>query len=655
MRRLTILLTAVAVLTSACAEVGTVGSTTTAPTTPGVFGAALHSFDQCEDLLDYYIEQAMPLVGPYGLPGYGPYGPAFLEEDAAGGAPRRLAMPSTTQASAAKDYSGTNVQVAGVDEADIVKTDGNRIFALVNGFLQIAIPRSDGVDIAGSLELRDWWPGQMLLFDDTVLLIGQDWQSGRQPLAGEMGIAVPQSMVTRLAQVDVSDPYRPELIQTLWLDGGYVSSRLVGSRATVAITSSPVGFDWAYPEGSGLRSERVATSKNRQIIRDSKLDNWLPYYVLESAGRTTEGRLLDCSSVMAPNEFSGLNTLSILTFDLEDGIGSWDDAGVVASGSTLYATAERVYVATQPWMNWGLLAEDEIRNKAEGYRSRIHMFDTSGSPRYVASGEVTGFLLNQFSMDEYDGSLRVASTTAPQDRWWSGESESLVTILQLEGNRLAEVGRIDGLGRGERIFGVRFIDDIGYVVTFRQTDPLYTIDLSNPSRPKVAGELELLGYSAYLHPAGDGLLLGLGQDADKTGRTKGTKLSLFDVSDPAHPMKIDQVTMDGGYSQAENDHHAFTFWNGLVLAPYEGWGRDGSSYDSGVLAVRVNGRRLTFEKVLRAFEDGPISGKDMERLEPWRWTPIRTIVIGPNIYTITQGRIAVHDFDTLDRITFERF
>ncbi|HDK45260.1 MAG TPA: hypothetical protein ENG94_03150, partial [Actinobacteria bacterium] len=326
-----------------------------------------------------------------------------------------------------------------------------------------------------------------------------------------------------------------------------------------------------------------------------------------------------------------------------------------ASGSTLYATAERVYVATQPWMNWGLLAEDEIRNKAEGYRSRIHMFDTSGSPSYVASGEVTGFLLNQFSMDEYDGSLRVASTTAPQDRWWSGESESLVTILQLEGNRLAEVGRIDGLGRGERIFGVRFIDDIGYVVTFRQTDPLYTIDLSNPSRPKVAGELELLGYSAYLHPAGDGLLLGLGQDADKTGRTKGTKLSLFDVSDPAHPMKIDQVTMDGGYSQAENDHHAFTFWNGLVLAPYEGWGRDGSSYDSGVLAVRVNGRRLTFEKVLRAFEDGPISGKDMERLEPWRWTPIRTIVIGPNIYTITQGGIAVHDFDTLDRITFERF
>jgi len=652
MRRTIILLTAIALSISACAGVGTVGNTTTTTNPPGIFGAELHSFNQCDDLLDYYISQALPLIGPYGLPGYGPYGPVFLEEDSA-----RLGAvaPTASQASGSVDYSGTNVQVAGVDEADIVKTDGRRIFALVNGTLQIAIPTSDGVTIAGSLELRDWWPNQMLLFDDTIVLIGQDWQGGPRPLASDLGIAAPQSAVTRLAQIDVSDPDHPELVQTLWLDGEYVSSRLVGSLATVAITSSPVGFDWAYPEGSGLRAEGLATSKNRQIVKDSTLDNWLPYYILESVGRTTEGRLLDCSSVMVPNEFSGLNTLSILTFDLGNGIGSWNDAGVVASGSTLYATADHIYIATQQWTNWGLLAEDEIRDKTQGYRSKIHMFDTSGAPRYVASGSVAGFLLNQFSMDEYDGSLRVASTTAPEGWWWSDESESLVTILQLEGNRLAEVGRVDGLGRGERIFGVRFIDETGYVVTFRQTDPLYTIDLSNPRQPNVAGELKILGYSAYLHPVGEGLLLGLGQDADEAGRTKGTQLSLFDVSDPSHPVKIDQVAMDGGHSQAENDHHAFTFWNGLVLTPYEGWRRDGSSYDTGVLAVRVEGGHLSYEKVLRAFADGPITGKEMEQLEPWRWTPIRTMVIGPNIYTITQGGIAVHDFDTLDRIAFAQF
>lgn len=652
MRRIITLLTAIALVTTACAGVGTVGSTSTTTTTSpaGIFGAALHTFDHCDDLLDYYITQALPLVGPYGLPGYGPYyGPVFLEEAAV----RDQAVPLTTPPAPGKDYSGTNVQVEGVDEADIVKTDGKRIFALVDGRLQVAIPRQDGVEIAGSLELTDWWPTQMLLFGDTIVLIGQDWQSGPQPLAPEIGIVAPQSAVTRLAQVDVADPDHPRIVQTLWLDGGYVSSRLVGSRATLAITSSPVGFDWAYPEGSGLRAERLATAKNQQIVRESTLDNWLPYYVLEANGHNSEGRLLDCSSVMAPTEFSGLNTLSILEFDLATGIDSWEDAGVVASGSTLYATADHVYVATQQWVDWGLLAEDEIKDEAAGYRSRIHMFDTSGSPRYVASGSVTGFLLNQFSMDEYDGSLRVASTTAPDGWWWSNESESLVTILQLEGDRLAEVGRVGGLGESERIFGVRFINDIGYVVTFRQTDPLYVVDLSNPTRPRVAGELKILGYSAYLHPVGDGLLLGLGQDADKTGRTKGTQLSLFDVSDPAHPSRLDQVAMDGGYSQAENDHHAFTYWNGLVLAPYEGWGSD--FYDTGVLAVRVEGKHLRFEKILRAYDGGAIPDKEAERLQPWRWAPVRTLVIGDSIYTVTQGGIAVHDLDTLDRQMFAAF
>ncbi|HZJ48191.1 MAG TPA: beta-propeller domain-containing protein, partial [Acidimicrobiia bacterium] len=151
MRRTIILLTAIALSISACAGVGTVGNTTTTTNPPGIFGAELHSFNQCDDLLDYYISQALPLIGPYGLPGYGPYGPVFLEEDSA-----RLGAvaPTASQASGSVDYSGTNVQVAGVDEADIVKTDGRRIFALVNGTLQIAIPTSDGVTIAGSLELR---------------------------------------------------------------------------------------------------------------------------------------------------------------------------------------------------------------------------------------------------------------------------------------------------------------------------------------------------------------------------------------------------------------------------------------------------------------------------------------------------------------------
>ena len=118
------------------------------------------------------------------------------------------------------------------------------------------------------------------------------------------------------------------------------------------------------------------------------------------------------------------------------------------------------------------------------------------------------------------------------------DSESAVTVLREQGGRLAQIGQVGGLGRGERIYAARFLGDVGYLVTFRQVDPLYTIDLSNPAAPKVAGELKITGYSAYLHPIGEDLLLGVGQEASEQGRRLGAQVSLFDVSDPASPKRL---------------------------------------------------------------------------------------------------------------------
>ena len=161
-------------------------------------------------------------------------------------------------------------------------------------------------------------------------------------------------------------------------------------------------------------------------------------------------------------------------------------------------------------------------------------------------------------------------------------SSNAVTVLQLRRGRLEQVGRVGDLGRGEVIHAVRFAGPIGYVVTFRRTDPLYTLDLSDPAHPSVAGEVALLGYSAYLHPLGDGLLLGVGRDATADGTTTGVLMSLFDVSDVAHPRLRDRVGVPGAWSGTEADPHAFTYAAGLALVPLE----------SGVLAVRVNGARL---------------------------------------------------------------
>ena len=181
----------------------------------------------------------------------------------------------------------------------------------------------------------------------------------------------------------------------------------------------------------------------------------------------------------------------------------------MSGGDTVYASQDNLYVATQQWVEWESLDENRARGEASSMKTYIHKFDISDPDRtgYLASGEVEGFLLSQFSMSEYEGNLRVASTNVPTWWWWGntpGVREPCRRAIAETANELEIVGSVGGFGEGEQIFAVRFQGDVGYVVTFRQTDPLYTVDLSDPTSPAVVGELKILGYSSYLHPLGDG-------------------------------------------------------------------------------------------------------------------------------------------------------
>ncbi len=660
MRRSATLLGLLGLILTACspATIDQPGSSTTVPV---IVGSAFQTFSNCEDLLAYYIDEAVDIVGPWGLGGgfhlfFDRATAAEATDDAGGGT------------GSGRDFTESNNQVVGVDEIDVVKTDGDRIYSIVDGSLRIATVGNPGITMTGRLGFGDWWPQGILLEGETILVIGQVWDRA-VPLASDARILPGySSAVTRLLQVDVTNPANPRVVRTLDMDGSFVSARNVDGSVRVAINSSPVGLDWSYPEGDGLRAEREATERNREIVRNSTLDNWLPYFVLtEANGSVREGRLLDCNSVMGPHTFAGVDTLSLLTFDLATGIGSWADAGVVASGATMYATADATYLTTQRWMDWRIMTDQQAVDAAEGFTTQIHKFDTTGGvPRYLASGEVAGFLLNQFAMDEFGGDLRVASTTSPDNWWLSDDSESRVTVLRPNGDTLTTVGLVDGLGKTERIFAVRFMGETAYVVTFRQTDPLYVVDLSNPAAPAVTGELKIPGYSAYLHPVGDGRLLGVGQDADDDGRVRGTQISLFDVSDPADPRRIDQITMEGGWSQVEGNHLAFTYVDGTALAPYERWswgimedsGREQSTFDAGVLAIRVQRDSLSLDGVLRAELDSEVvldTEEDWGKVDTWAMVPQRTIVIDGHVYTLTFGGIAVHSLDTLDRLAFERY
>lgn len=660
------LMAALSVLVTACVVTTDTGGdgptiTQTVSTRPpsravGILAAnALVPFDACDTFLDYVTSQAVDLVGPYGLQDpftYPRLGQNFFLEDAAA-----LDGATRSAAQAGPEYSGTNVQVGGVDEPDMVKTDGERIVVLSEGALIVTDVSGAEPEVIGRLQVGNFSLQSMFLSGDTVLLFGSDWSTFSPVLESELDFSpVYQTPTIRLIEVDISG--EPEIVQTMSIDGRYISARMIDDTVRLVLSSGPVGFEWSYPTGSGLRAERKAIDENRQIIMDSTANNWIPYYVVTDPDGEViaEGILFDCDRANHPQEFSGLNMLSVATIDLGNGLDVVDGTGVLATGDTIYASADSLYVATQNWANIQWAQTFDGTGQPDGVFTEIHKFDISRSDitTYVASGKVAGYLLNQFAMDEHDGFLRVASTTSPA--WWGEgfESESLVTILDEDEGELVEIGSVDGLGETEQIYSVRFLGDVAYVVTFRQTDPLYTIDLSNPREPKVVGELKILGYSAYLHPIGDGLLMGVGQDATDSGRVQGTQVSVFDVSDPSDPKRIDQITLNkGSSSQIEYDHHAFLYWapSGLAMVPVQQWWWDDNSESAffGAIGLTVDDDGHLREVRRLAHPGGDDGNWD------YRAMILRSIVVGDHVYTVSAKGIMKSDLDSLKEVAWLGF
>jgi uncharacterized secreted protein with C-terminal beta-propeller domain len=560
----------------------------------GTLQVRLVAFDSCDQALGELKAAAGKQVGPYGLPGQGGVPLAASADgarDSASGAEAESGVSAAMPAPpATKDYSTTNTHEAGVDEPDLVKSDGRRLVVVADDYLRV-------IDVAdrretGRLRLPGASAGQLLVDGDRALVVlpwqNQRWIPGSQPGGGSPGksvsepappvpadrggvapsmpMPVPGEQGSRLALIDLTG--EPEIIGTLDIEGSYVDAREVGGVARVVMSSRP-HLPFVYPDDK--RSESDALRENRRVIQRSSIDDWLPRYELDSGGVRRDGVLTDCDQVRHPQRYSGSAALSVLTIPMGKPLGDGEAVSVFADGETVYGTTESLYIAHNDWDRvTAPLGKPVPGGRADApvesaeMSTEVHQFDISGSgrPEYVASGAVPGQLLNQYSLSEHDGHLRVATTM-------TSRAESVVTVLASRGERLVEVGKVGGLGKGERIFAVRFLGPVGYVVTFRQTDPLYTLDLSDPARPETAGELKITGYSAYLHPAGEGRLIGVGQEATDQGSVLGTQVSLFDVSDPARPRRIAQHHLRDGWSEVESDPHAFLFWpaTGLTVLP----------------------------------------------------------------------------------------
>lgn len=572
----------------------------------------LEPFDGCGQFLAYAKQHATPLVGPYGLWGGGRYRPL----------PRAVQFGATP---VGRDYSTTNVQEEGVDEPDVVKTDGTHLFTVSGRRVHALTVRGTPRRIGTLVLPAEHSQSELLLHEKRLLVIGR---SGRGLAFQPGGLRSPTQYVatTNLLEVDVSDPSRMRIVRVLLVEGAYVGARLVdGVVRLVAISSVPDGVRFEYPRSTDPATLEASTARNREILATSSLAEWLPSYTFRDfrRGTTKTGALMQCRHMSQPAAFSGLGLLSVLTLGIERGIEVIDADAILGDGEVVYASPNNLYVATERWAdrpspNTPLSAPPKVRTS-------IHKFVATGrTTRYSASGSVPGYLLNQWSLSEHNGVLRVASTDAPA--WWTTapESESFVTALVERDGGLVGVGRTEGLGRGERIYAVRFTGDMGYVVTFRRVDPLYTLDLSVPTRPRVRGELKILGYSSYLHPVGDDLLIGVGQDATEQGMALGTQLSLFDVSNPAKPDRIHRRTIGRGSSTVEFDHHAFLHWppERLTLLPVRVYGSTGGPGFSGAIGFR-HSRASGFEEVGRITHG---NGAFVDR----------SIVVGDTLFTVSE-------------------
>jgi uncharacterized secreted protein with C-terminal beta-propeller domain len=345
---------------------------------------------------------------------------------------------------------------------------------------------------------------------------------------------------------------------------------------------------------------------------------------------------------------------------------------VVSNWATVYASQDRLYLAEAAWDWWWSWTEVEP-GEVFVPATNIHAFDVTeaGRSTYVGSGRIDGIVLNQFALDEQDGLLRVAATTTPFRAWDPATGggidqpppspESHVYVLEEQDRELATVGHLGGIAPNEQIFAARFLPDEAFLVTFEQIDPLFTIDLSDPREPKLIGELEVPGFSTYLHPIADDRILAIGVGGDENGANWNTQISLFDVTDRASPALVDaeELTADGqGWSEALYEHKAFQYFEPkkLLAVPISSYTFIGNPETGEQLAWSSELELLSVDAEAGIERRGTIDhSRFFDTESGWYGSPDvrRSIFMGDFIYALSARALTVHRLDDMSEVAAE--
>ncbi|MFH1585926.1 MAG: beta-propeller domain-containing protein [archaeon] len=603
---------------------------------PEVEKQEMNKFNSIDELKDFLKENTVE-------EGWGRGG---IMDFASKGVASTTGSAESAQADSASDYSETNIQVEGVDEADIIKNDGKYIYTVSGNKVVIvnAYPAED-MEVLSEIEFKDESITGIFINGGKLVVFSQEYA----PIIYEakvrcmaIGCVVPQKeQVTNVYIYDISDREYPGLEEDISVSGYYSNSRMIG--------------DYVY-------------IINNQYIYDKGI---LPAVETDGAVDVIEATEISYSDI----KDTSFQYTIILAVNVQTGETS-EETMLTGRSQNIYVSQDNIYTTFTKYAQWYSPVFRVDGDEDEREKTIINKFSIDEDEiNYEATGEVLGHILNQFSMDEYEGNFRIATTISG----YEDNKDTSINNIYVLNEDMEVVGELEGIAPGESIYSVRFMGKRGYIVTFRHIDPLFVIDLSNPENPEILGKLKIPGYSDYLHPYDETHLIGIGKevdasiDADKVHTEgavyytaiQGVKLAIFDVSDVEHPVEMYKVVIGdrGTESLAASDHKAFLFDKAreLLVVPMtvaelqEGQTKDmqGEYTFQGAYVYNINledgfdlkGRVTHYDEDDEAFKKSGYYFRGDRNIQ-------RSLYMDDVLYTFSNEVIKANDLEDLDEINF---
>jgi hypothetical protein len=691
------------------------------PEIPAAVQAKLRRASNCDDLLASLKADASRKMNDSidasiaALRRWNPYGWNELSADAAA-----QAGPADSAGArggdSARSFSQTNNQVKGVDEADFVKNDGKYIYLLHGQKFEIvqAWP-ADQMAPASSIDIEGY-PQEMFVDSGRAVIFSavdaspiyaaagvkersryQDWYGGYGIALAGGGDAVggapaPDCFgcgygiyggLTKVTVLSLADVSQPKVIGENYFEGSYLSSRRIGTRVRTVLNGGAHGpaieywpsdlyesrpYNWVPTQGDMIQAYERLRQKNQKLIDASTIADWLPYVFSKSNGAIT-AQLERCEDYMLPSAGStSWGLTQIASVDMAAPEASPKILSVVGQTDTIYSSTNEMVLAQHGWMPYAWYWQyDTPPDGITLDYTHLHAFALDRDlPSYVGSGTIRGNILDQFSLDEKDGILRVTSTEHRTKRSLQLTARGFQTTMQTEmhnhlvtlrpnGSELVQIGQVPEIAQDERIYSTRFVGDRAYVVTFRQVDPLFVIDLKDPAHPAILGSVTIPGFSTYMHPLDETHLLTIGRDVDpNTNRQGQLMLQIFDVTNATAPALAQKYVYDSGswgYSEAQYNHKAFNYFSDkqLLSFPFYAYNQSGAHSSAELFKIDINSGITKLGSVDHtSFIGTSYSGWCGGYFSP---EVRRTVFMDDILYSISYGGVIATDTKTMGTVS----